>query len=273
MTTVAESSTAPRAPRVRFSAYPTSPTPTYPFYTVLTPKAPPRPASHSTSHYLHFRDLPRPIFRYVSRYMRENASTINAANSEPRLLQIAAPGSSGMVLPWRDVKVPNPFLLLKQQVLRARPLKMERLQRRMDADPDYLSPRPHKILTDGNNEPHLISPIPGTEPIFRTVRLFSPRMQKVMLRRFAPDCLPPSQTNPLSNPRPLLWIDQSLIHWEGAWEPKQKRLLHEGRKVMFKGKKWTRERPAKERATKDRMAGMAKRISQYRIVRSSLWRV
>lgn len=99
----------------------------------------------------------------------------------------------------------------------------------------------------------------------------SPRHQKILLQKYAAKLLPPSRTNPVRHAPPIVWEDGTVITWKGSWKAKAETSLYASRRLQangtyFKGTKAEREAPAKKAEREERMAGMAKRIEEFRKV-------
>jgi hypothetical protein len=97
------------------------------------------------------------------------------------------------------------------------------------------------------------------------------RHQKILLEKYPAKLLPPSRTNPVRHAPPIVWSDGTVITWKGSWKPKAETSLYASRRLQangtyFKGTKAEREAPAKKAEREERMAGMAKRIEEFRKV-------
>jgi hypothetical protein len=95
------------------------------------------------------------------------------------------------------------------------------------------------------------------------------RHQKILLEKYPAKLLPPSRTNPVRHAPPIVWSDGTVITWKGSWKPKAETSLYASRRLQangtyFKGTKAEREAPAKKAEREERMAGMAKRIEEFR---------
>lgn len=97
------------------------------------------------------------------------------------------------------------------------------------------------------------------------------RHQKILLDKYPAQLLPPSRTNPVRHAPPIVWSDGTVITWKGSWKPMAETSLYASRRLQangtyFKGTKAEREAPAKKAEREERMAGMAKRIEEFRKV-------
>lgn len=104
------------------------------------------------------------------------------------------------------------------------------------------------------------------------------RRQKILLQKYPADLLPPSATNPVRRPRPIQWEDGTIITWKGSWKRKSETSLYSSRRLQangtyFKGTKAERDAPARKQEREERMAGMAKRIEEFRKVSVVTYRV
>ena len=95
------------------------------------------------------------------------------------------------------------------------------------------------------------------------------RRQKILLQSYPPFTLPPSPTNPISDPPRIAWNDgerELELSWEGDWTPKERKDIYASRRIKFKGTRAEREKPQRMKEIAERMAGMDKRIEEYRKV-------
>lgn len=97
------------------------------------------------------------------------------------------------------------------------------------------------------------------------------RRQKKLLDLFPASMLPPSTANPIRKPSPVRWEDGTIITWKGVWKRKSGTSLYASRRLQangtyFKGTKAERDAPARKAEREERMAGMAKRIEEFRKV-------
>ncbi|GMK55815.1 hypothetical protein CspeluHIS016_0208710 [Cutaneotrichosporon spelunceum] len=95
------------------------------------------------------------------------------------------------------------------------------------------------------------------------------RHQKILLQKYPAELLPPSETNPVRHAPPIVWNDGTIITWKGSWKPKAETSLYASRRLQgngtyFKGTKAERDAPGKKAEREERMAGMAKRIEEFR---------
>ncbi|BEI85158.1 hypothetical protein CcaverHIS002_0505590 [Cutaneotrichosporon cavernicola] len=95
------------------------------------------------------------------------------------------------------------------------------------------------------------------------------RHQKLLLEKYPAVMLPPSETNPVRHAPPIVWNDGTIITWKGSWKPKAETSLYASRRLQsngtyFKGTKAERDAPARKAEREERMAGMPKRIEEFR---------
>ncbi|CAK9781662.1 hypothetical protein CC85DRAFT_281602 [Cutaneotrichosporon oleaginosum] len=95
------------------------------------------------------------------------------------------------------------------------------------------------------------------------------RHQKLLLQKYPAELLPPSETNPIRHAPPIVWNDGTVITWKGSWKAKAETSLYASRRLQangtyFKGTKAERDAPVKKAEREERMAGMAKRIEEFR---------
>lgn len=102
-----------------------------------------------------------------------------------------------------------------------------------------------------------------------TPRAISRRREKQLLEHYPEFVLPPSKLNPLASSPTIRWSDGERdvdVTWTGEVGEVKPKSLYGSRKRMFKGHKHERERPEREKETKERMQGMEKRIKDWRTV-------
>lgn len=103
-----------------------------------------------------------------------------------------------------------------------------------------------------------------------TPRTISRRREKQLLDHYSGFVLPPSDLNRLPETPSIRWVngeEEVTVTWSGEVGEEQNKTLYGSRRRMFKGHKHERERPERERETKERMSGMEKRINDWRSVR------
>lgn len=76
--------------------------------------------------------------------------------------------------------------------------------------------------------------------------------------------LPPSPINPV-DALPVQWGSVE-VKWVGEVTPKEPKSIYANRNTLFKGHKRERERPIRQKEVADRMAGMGKRIAEWKAV-------
>ena len=133
----------------------------------------------------------------------------------------------------------------------------------------YTIPNPflmHKPSSDASTS----SAVPQHSP-----RAISRRREKQLLDHYSGFVLPPSDLNRLPETPSIRWVngeEEVTVTWSGEVGEEQNKTLYGSRRRMFKGHKHERERPERERETKDRMSGMEKRINDWRSVSHQLLR-
>jgi hypothetical protein len=127
----------------------------------------------------------------------------------------------------------------------------------------YTIPNPflmHKPSSDASTS----SSVPQHSP-----RAISRRREKQLLDHYSGFVLPPSDLNRLPETPSIRWVngeEEVTVTWSGEVGEEQNKTLYGSRRRMFKGHKHERERPERERETKERMSGMEKRINDWRSV-------
>jgi hypothetical protein len=133
----------------------------------------------------------------------------------------------------------------------------------------YTIPNPflmHKPSSDASTS----SSVPQHSP-----RAISRRREKQLLDHYSGFVLPPSDLNRLPETPSIRWVngeEEVTVTWSGEVGEEQNKTLYGSRRRMFKGHKHERERPERERETKERMSGMEKRINDWRSVSCLLLR-
>jgi hypothetical protein len=96
--------------------------------------------------------------------------------------------------------------------------------------------------------------------------VFPVRRQKKLLSQYPAEVLPPSPTNPLKSNLPIQLADGTVVAWVGEWKEAVKTSLYPRRKKMFKGTTAERTRRTRDAQRAERMAGMEKRVADWREV-------
>ncbi|KAK4683706.1 hypothetical protein P7C73_g6525, partial [Tremellales sp. Uapishka_1] len=109
----------------------------------------------------------------------------------------------------------------------------------------------------------------AAQPSYTHVPPAIPRRRQKQLAEFCwPSSLPPTSSNEPS--LPIKWHDGTMVSWAGDFKEVQSKGVYGGRRRMFKGHKHERERPAREKDIASRVAGMPKRIEEWKKVRHRL---
>lgn len=102
-----------------------------------------------------------------------------------------------------------------------------------------------------------------------TERYISRRREKQLRYWYDPSSIPPSPLSIQAGQDIQLASESGevrSIQWAGDASLKTKKTLYEGRRVMFKGHKHEREKPERRKETEERLAGMDKRIEEWKKV-------